>query len=57
MNYGEALKLHNEDEVTVKSTGEVVRVISTEIDPDNKVVITYAMTNKGYTGLNHNEIS
>ena len=32
MKYTDALKLHNEDEVTVKETGYVMSVIETDID-------------------------
>jgi len=57
MRYREALKLHNNDEVTLKSNHKVVRVISVEEVPEYKSVIVYAVTEQGFSGLLHNEIS
>ena len=33
MKRGDAMKLHNEDEVIVKKTGQVLRVIETHLHP------------------------
>ena len=55
MNYKNAKKLHNNDEVILKKNGEIVTVINTEYDEKN--VYIYVMTNDtGYTKLHHKEI-
>lgn len=54
MSYAYAKMLHNDDEVTIKGTGETVRVISTEVY--DKDVFIYAMTQHGYTRLHHRHI-
>ncbi|MCL5116591.1 MAG: hypothetical protein M1272_05510 [Firmicutes bacterium] len=55
MTYRFAKNLHNEDEVRVKRTGEVVRVINTETH--NKDVYVFCVTQTdGYTKLRHTEI-
>lgn len=57
MRYQKALKLHNEDEVTIKSTGEIVTVLSTVNYPDEKEVVIYAVINGVYNGIDHKRIS
>lgn len=53
MLYKNAKKLHNNDEITLKQTGETTNVISTKILEKN--VFVYAMTHNGYSKLNHKE--
>ena len=36
MKFSHAIKLHNEDEVTVKRTNEIMQVVEVEIDKANK---------------------
>jgi hypothetical protein len=36
MEFSRAIKLHNEDEVTVKSTNETMQVVEVEIDKTSK---------------------
>lgn len=55
MKYKDAKKLHNHDQITVKITKEVTEVISIEIHEKN--VYVNAMTDQGYSTLNHKEIS
>ncbi|MDF2880208.1 MAG: hypothetical protein K0R54_765 [Clostridiaceae bacterium] len=56
MDYKNAKKLHNNDEIIVKETGEVTKVITTETY--DKDVYVYAVTNdNGYTKLHHKEIN
>jgi hypothetical protein len=57
MRYQKAIKLHNEDEVTIKSTGEIVTVLSTFNYPDEKEVVIYAVINGVYNGIDHKRIS
>lgn len=56
MNYKNAKELHNNDQVTIKETGEVVEVITTDVQ--EKDVLVYVMSSGyGYHGFNHNDIS
>lgn len=55
MEFKYAKKLHNEDQITIKSTNEVTTVINTEVE--EKSVWVYAMTNEnGFSKLHHTEI-
>ena len=54
MLYRYAKQLHNHDEITIKETGEIVEVISTDVY--EKDVFVYAMTKDGYIKLNHRQI-
>jgi hypothetical protein len=54
MDYAFAKQLHNDDEVTVIKTGEVVSVVSTEFTDQD--VWVEAMTAEGYTRLHCTEI-
>jgi hypothetical protein len=61
MTYRYAKKLHNGDEVKVKGTSEVCRVVEVEEirDPDGQVgVLVYVETGRdGYVGLHHTEVA
>ena len=39
MNYQAAKNLHNEDEVILKATGDVLRVLNVQVNPVSKVVM------------------
>lgn len=54
MTYKYAKDLHNGDEVSVKKSGEITTVISTEVS--EKDIYIYAMTQEGYTKLHHRDI-
>lgn len=55
MKFEQAKQLHNTDEVMIKSTGEVVKVVNTEIKEG--LVLVYVNTQSdGYTVLTHKEI-
>jgi hypothetical protein len=60
MRYCYAKSLRNGDEIEVKATGEICRVISTEKmrDPDgDEGILIYVQTNQdGYVGLHHQEV-
>lgn len=47
MKYRDAKKLHNGDEVQLKSTGEVLTVSATT-ELANKVILISAMTSEGW---------
>lgn len=55
MQFKDALKLHNEDEVTVKRTGEVVNVINTWTE-GKTVYIETETAEDGFTTLTHKEV-
>lgn len=61
MPFKYAKKLHHGDEVTVKSTREVCRVVEVEKvrDPDGREgVLVYVQTAlDGYVGLHHTEVA
>lgn len=57
MNYKQAKRLHNHDEITIKATKEIVKVISIENIPEFKRVIIYATVAGTFTQLIHTEIS
>jgi hypothetical protein len=60
MRYQYAKRLHNGDEVRIKSTGEICTVISTQEFTDaagKPAVQIYTVTREnGYCGLHHQEI-
>lgn len=54
MTFNNAKKLHNEDEVTIKETGEHVYVLDVYVNPDNpKQVLIGCDDGNTYT---HNDI-
>lgn len=55
MTFRNAKKLHNEDEVVVKSTGEVVEVLNAYVE-DKNVIIECCTYDKGFCKLTHREI-
>ena len=55
MTFKDAKELHNNDQITVKSTKEVTEVIS--VEHSGKDIWVRAMTqDSGYTRLHHKEI-
>lgn len=59
MTIRQAEKLHNEDEVTIKKTGEVVTVLSayTDVVEGKKTVFIEACSKRdGFMVLSHKEI-
>ena len=59
MTLAQAKQLHNEDEVTIKETGEIVTVITayTElINGKEKAFVEVCSGKLGYTKLMHDEI-
>jgi hypothetical protein len=60
MRYRYAKRLHNNDEVTIKLTGEIVNVISTQATTDaagKPVIQIYVQSSQdGYLGLHHQEV-
>lgn len=55
MDFKNAKKLHNHDQITIKATREITEVIKTEVDEKN--IVIYAITrDNGYTKLNHKDI-
>lgn len=54
MNKEQALKLHNEDEVTVAATGEVTTVLNTYKESGTVIIET---TYRGFTKFYADEIS
>lgn len=55
MTFRQAKKLHNEDEVMVKETGEIVTVINAYVE-DKNVMIECCTYDRGYCTLTHKEI-
>lgn len=55
MRFRTAQKLHNDDEVKVKKTGEVVRVV-TKYNLGNMILIEVIPTSDGRTFLYHDEV-
>lgn len=55
MTKSNALRLHNEDEVTVNRTGEVTTVLRSYQDDEGQVVVE--TTYQGFTKFYHYEIS
>ena len=55
MTYQNAKRLHNEDEVIIKSTGDTATVIDTVVDKANHSVIVNCDYN-GYSSFNHKEL-
>jgi hypothetical protein len=53
MRMRQALKLHNEDEVTHKETGEVLRVLNVTQENSNDVSIEVVDTQNRYYRLSH----
>lgn len=49
-----AKRLCNQDQVKVKATGELVKVLKVKVLENN--VFVFAMTRDGYTKLHHKEI-
>ena len=59
MKYTQAVKLHNEDEVTLKRDGVIHTVNSIEIFPKEKIVM-FALVNNdngNYIQATHTEVS
>jgi hypothetical protein len=60
MTFRQAKKLHNEDEVTIKETGEVVEVITAYTEPDSNgkpaAWVEVCSPIYGYVKLHHAEI-
>lgn len=56
MTYQNAKRLHNEDEVIIKSTGNTATVIDTVVDKVNRSVTVNCDYN-GYSSFTHKEIS
>jgi len=56
MQYKFAKQLQNNDQVTIKETGEISEVITTEVH--EKDVIIYVMSSEyGYHGFHHKELA
>lgn len=55
MTFTSAKKLHNNDEVTIKETKEIITVSSIEIV--GKTVVIKAFTNNGWEEFRHTEVS
>ena len=57
MTFRQAKKLHNEDEVTIKETGEVVTAISKYVeDGRNVVLIETCSRDRGFIILEHTDV-
>ena len=59
MTFRAAQKLHNEDEVTVKKTGEIVTILNAYLDlVEGKPMVFVDVCTKddGFTTLSHKEI-
>lgn len=57
MRLAEAKTLHNGDEVLLKETGEVCKVISAYMSEDAKAVLIECCTNAdGFTTLTHRDV-
>ena len=53
----DAMKLHNEDEVTLKKTGEIVSVLNAWPSADKKTInIEYATRSGGYGVTDHKKV-
>ena len=53
MKYTDAIKLHNEDEITIKETNEVMKVVEIEVQPSVQQVRIMLTNGEWY---NHKEI-
>lgn len=58
MRYRDAVKLHKDDEVTLKATGETAQVLDawTEIEWPGLVFIELVSHEKGWQQITHKEI-
>jgi hypothetical protein len=57
MRYDFAKRLHSGDEIRVKKTKEITKVIYIEIEHGDRAVHVYAVTRDGFTKLQHTEIA
>lgn len=56
MTFRNAKKLHNEDEVVSKKTGEVLTVLSAYVENKNVILECVGYKGQGYQTLTHKQI-